>query len=96
MKKIAIEVRCPFCGHISVLGVNEEDYLAWDSGELAQNCFPYLDPSEREILISGLCFKCQDDVFGFDDEEDDEDYELADIDDDCGFDPYLGYFTDDC
>ena len=25
-----------------------------------------------------------------------EDYEPADIDDDCGFDPYLGYFTDDC
>ena len=27
---------------------------------------------------------------------DDEDYEPADIDDDCGFDPYLGCFTDDC
>ena len=96
MKKIAIEVRCPFCGHVSIVGVNEEDYLAWDSGEPAQNCFPYLDVSEREILISGLCFKCQDDVFGSDDDEDDEDYEPADIDNDCGFDPYLGCFTDDC
>jgi len=96
MKKIAIEVRCPFCGHVSVVGVNEEDYFAWGSGELAQNCFPYLDASEREILISGLCLKCQNDVFGSDDEEDDEDYEPADIDDDCGFDPYMGCFTDDC
>lgn len=96
MKKIAIEVRCPFCGHVSIIGVNEEDYLAWSSGELIQNCFPYLDDSEREILISGLCFKCQDDVFGSDDDEDDEDYEPGDIDDDCGFDPYLGCFTDDC
>jgi len=95
MKKIAIEVHCPFCGHVSVVGVNEEDYLAWGSGELAQNCFPYLDDSEREILISGLCFKCQNDVFGSDDEEDDEDYEPDDIDDDCGFDPYMGCFTDD-
>lgn len=95
MKKIAIEVCCPFCGHVSIVGVNEEDYLAWGSGELAQNCFPYLDDSEREILISGLYFKCQNDVFGSDD-EDDEDYEPADIDDDCGFDPYLGCFTDDC
>ena len=93
MKKIAIEVRCPFCGHVSVLGVNKEDYLAWGSGELAQNCFPYLDASEREILISGLCFKCQDDIFGSDD---DEDCEPADIDDDRGFDPYMGCFTDDC
>lgn len=96
MKKIAIEVRCPFCGHVSVVGVNEEDYIAWDSGELAQNCFPYLDASEREILISGLCFLCQDLGFGSDDDDDDGDYEPADIDDDCGFDPYMGCFTDDC
>lgn len=96
MKKIAIEVRCPFCGHVSIVGVNEEDYLAWGSGKLAQNCFPYLDASERKILISGICLKCQDDVFESDDEEDDEDYEPANIDDDCGFDPYLGCFTDDC
>jgi hypothetical protein len=95
MKKIAIEVRCPFCGHVSIIGVNEEDYITWSSDELAQNCFPYLDASEREILISGLCLKCQDEVFGSDDDED-EDYEPANIDDDCGFDPYLGCFTDDC
>ena len=93
MKKIAIEVRCPFCGHVSVLGVNKEDYLAWGSGELAQNCFPYLDVSEREIFISGLCPKCQDEVFGSDE---DGDCEPADIDNDCGFDPYMGCFTDDC
>lgn len=29
-------------------------------------------------------------------EEVEEDYELADIDDDCGFDPYEGCFTYDC
>lgn len=30
------------------------------------------------------------------DEEEEEDEEPADIDDDCGFDPYLGCYTDDC
>lgn len=95
MEKITIEARCPFCGHVSIIGVNEKDYIAWYCGELAQNCFPYLDDSEREILISGICLKCQDDVFGSDDDED-EDYKPANIDDDCGFDPYLGCFTDDC
>lgn len=30
------------------------------------------------------------------DEEGDEDYEPANIDDDCGYDPYMGCFTDDC
>ena len=95
MKKITIEVRCPFCGHVSILGVDKKDYTAWENGGLAQNCFPYLDASEREILISGLCFKCQDDVFGSDEDED-EDCEPADIDADGGFDPYMGCFTDDC
>lgn len=96
MKKIAIEVRCPFCGAINHIAVFETDYDRWIDGELVQNAFPYLTADERELLVSGLCFKCQDDVFGSDDEEDDEDYEPADIDDDCGFDPYLGCFTDDC
>lgn len=29
-------------------------------------------------------------------EDDDEDYEPADIDDDFGFDPYMGEYTYDC
>ena len=95
MKKFAIEVCCPLCGHVSVVKVNAPDYIDWQNGNLAQSCFSYLTPSEREILISGLCSECQDDVFGSDENED-EDYEPADIDDDCGFDPYMGCFTDDC
>ena len=93
MKKIAIEVRCPFCGYVSAVCVKVMDYADWKMGGLAQNCFPYLDVSEREILISGLCPKCQDEVFGSDE---DGDCEPADIDNDCGFDPYMGCFTDDC
>ena len=96
MKKITIEVCCPFCGYVSAVCVNAMDYADWKRGGLVQNCFPYLAPFEREILISGLCPECQDDVFGSDEEEEDEDYEPADIDDDCGFDPYMGCFTDDC
>lgn len=93
MKKITVEVRCPFCGYVSAVCVKAMDYADWKMGGLAQNCFPYLAPFEREILISGLCLKCQDEVFGSDE---DEDCEPADIDDDCGFDPYMGCFTDDC
>ena len=26
----------------------------------------------------------------------DEDYEPVNVDDDCGFDPYMGCYTDDC
>ena len=95
MNKIALDVRCPHCGHVSTIKVDGNDYFDWMCGGLAQNCFPYLDASERELIISGLCFKCQDEIFGSDEDED-EDYEPADIDDDCGFDPYMGCFTDDC
>lgn len=92
MKK-TILIRCPHCGHISRIVVDGNDYFDWMCGGLAQKCFPYLNSSERELIISGLCFKCQDKVFGSDENED---YEPADIDDDCGFDPYMGCFTDDC
>lgn len=93
MKKVIIETRCPFCGHITKIAVFKADFEKYTNGELVQNCFPYLNASEREILISGLCFKCQDEIF---DSDEDEDYESADIDNDCGFDPYMGCFTDDC
>lgn len=33
---------------------------------------------------------------GWDDDAEDEDYLLGNEDDDCGFDPYLGCYTDDC
>jgi len=96
MNKITLEVRCPHCGHISIIKVDGNDYFDWMCGELAQNCFPYLNASEREIIISGLCLECQDEIFGSDDEDEDEDCEPENIDDDCGFDPYMGCFTDDC
>lgn len=93
MKKIAIETRCPLCGATNRVIVFDADCDRWIDGELVQNAFPYLTADERELLVSGLCFKCQNDVFGSDDEED---YEPADIDDDCGFDPYMGEYTYDC
>ena len=57
-----------------------------------QNAFPYLTADEKELLVSGLCLDCQKEVFDSDDNYDEE----PDINLDCGFDPYLGCFTDDC
>jgi len=67
-------------------------------GELAQNAFPYLSATEREQLISHICPKCQDSIFGSDEDEfEDEDFEEPeDIDSDFGFDPYEGCYTYDC
>jgi hypothetical protein len=97
-----VKVTCPLCGNVTLLAVVEEDFRAWEEGALIQNVMPYMDATERETLISGLCCECQGHMFKdpFDDDEDfiDEDWdgEPDDIDDDCGFDPYEGCFTFDC
>lgn len=61
---ITLEMTCPFCGATHFVEVREADFVAWQSGELAQNTFPYLGATEREQLISHICPKCQEGIFG--------------------------------
>ena len=83
---------CPFCNEEHDVLVNEQDYLAWQRGSLAQDIFDYLSASEREMLISGICPDCWDGMFSDEyDEEEDWGYN-----EDEGFDPYLGCYTGDC
>lgn len=94
MRDTIIAITCPFCRADHEVEVNLEEYVSWISGELIQNAMPSLTPTEREQLISHICPKCQETVFGAEEEEeceppDDCDYEV-------GFDPYAGCFTDDC
>ena len=56
--EVSIVTRCPFCGRANFVEVNEGDYLDWDDGVNAQEAFPYLSASEREMLISGICLTC--------------------------------------
>lgn len=64
MRDIILEIVCPFCGESHSVNVAESDYINWQNGQLAQDAFPYLDATEREQLISHLCPKCQNDIFG--------------------------------
>ena len=86
MKMITVKMNCVFCGRPHSVTVPTRDYHAWEAGELIQKALPHATPTEREQLISGICPKCQDSIFD----------EPADIDDDTGFDLYLGCYTDDC
>ena len=63
-KEICVVKYCPFCGKGQEVEVNEQDYWDWEDGTLAQDAFPYLDPEEREVLISGICPTCWDSMFG--------------------------------
>lgn len=69
-KKVEIICQCPFCGTVSRVAVYAYQYALYLQGDLAQNVFPQLSATDREKIISGLCDKCQNDVFG-----EDEDYE---------------------
>lgn len=64
MMDIRLEMRCPFCGEEHFVEVREADFNAYNNGELAQRAFPYLSSTEREQIISHICPKCQEAVFG--------------------------------
>lgn len=68
-KEVCVVTVCPFCGRGNEVEVNEMDYLDWSDGMLAQEAFPYLNATERESLISGLCPTCQRSIFGGNDNE---------------------------
>ena len=63
---------CPFCGKAHEIAVNEMDYLDWQDGKLAQDAFPYLSASDREMLISGICSSCWSGMFGTGEEEEED------------------------
>ena len=59
-----IDTICPFCGKTTTIKIRRvADYHAWENGALAQNAFPYLSANEREMLISGICPTCWDNMF---------------------------------
>lgn len=68
MTIMSVSKVCPVCGGVSVIDIPEDAYNKWQTGELIQDAWPEGTPSEREVLISGLCKICQIETFG---EEDD-------------------------
>ena len=63
-EKIGIQVGCHMCGKTHTLHVYPEDLERWEKGEVIQNAMPYLRPEERELLISGICGRCFENLFG--------------------------------
>jgi len=57
-----IQTTC-ICGATHVVTVDSQDYLAWKNGEYIQVALPYLNADERELLISGICSTCWDNMF---------------------------------
>lgn len=57
------ETSCPFCNKTSRLSYRPEDLQAYRSGKNIREAFPKMNSFERELLISGICFDCQEQVF---------------------------------
>lgn len=69
-----INVQCVHCGNDYVIGVNKDDYLEWKEGHgFIQDKLSYLTKGERELIISGTCDSCWDNMFGSSDDDDEED-----------------------
>lgn len=87
MKKdeMVITVSCRMCNTVHGLTVKKKDYEEYMSygRRHIQDIFPYLNPDERELLISGICPDCWNKMFAmneedyFDDEEEWEEYQIT-------------------
>lgn len=71
--KEVYEVQCKHCHATYQILVNKGDVQEWMQGSgYIQDVLHYLSPAERELLISQTCDNCWKNMFGGDDEEEDE------------------------
>ena len=57
---------CPICGRETTVSMTSEQFMEYQFGKKnVQDIFPEKSATEREILISGMCEKCQKKIFEF-------------------------------
>jgi hypothetical protein len=54
---------CVVCNKQHEFIVDRFGYEAWQYGELIQNALPELSPEDCEVLISGTCDECFNELF---------------------------------
>jgi hypothetical protein len=68
---VTIYRRCPFCDQVCMVpNVNAEGLDKWQNGALIQDAFPDLTSDQCEIIKTGICPKCWDEMEEAADEED--------------------------
>lgn len=62
---VTLEKQCFVCGkiHEYSFDIQPSQYTDWLGGVLIQNAMPELEPDEREIMMTGICYSCQSEVF---------------------------------
>lgn len=60
--RTVLEIPCPFCRRTSKLTLPTSEWLkglhAYKNGAVAQDAWPKLSLSHRELIISGICDEC--------------------------------------
>ena len=64
-----VGIKCPHCHNVIEFPISEERLLSWKQDTLIQNHFTELTPGQRELLISGICEECWNEMFPEEDEE---------------------------
>lgn len=59
----AITVHCPSCEILSHVMAPTLGLAKWIEGAMVQDAMPELTDSQRELLITGFCERCQADIF---------------------------------
>lgn len=57
-----LEIPCPWCGKISEIKLSTKVWLtglqSYKNGALLQHSWPTLSPAERELIKTGICDAC--------------------------------------
>jgi hypothetical protein len=67
--KDSVSVACAYCLEVHTFGCSTSGVVAWQAGELIQNALPELSADQRELIISGTCGDCWDEMFPEDSED---------------------------
>jgi hypothetical protein len=60
-----VTITCHQCHTKTEIKANTSDLNDWCDGKLIQDACPYLNATERELLISQMCGNCFDEMYGF-------------------------------
>jgi len=63
VEKMIVEIECHICNKDHSIKMSFTGHAAWMEGELIQDALPELSSGERELLISGTCGDCWDEMF---------------------------------
>ena len=64
MAEMSVTKTCPLCGKKQTLSVDEKAYKAWLDGKMSiQEAFPNMNVDDREVLKTGICVPCWNNMF---------------------------------